>query len=102
MKLIIPHLKTKSKTLNELSELIRYLYQERPIEIKEFDFNIYTPEINDLVTSFKLSLEKIDNWDLMIIRDLFDNFLVNTNTKLIDIAKPLRIILTVAIVSNGR
>lgn len=101
MKLIIPHLKTKSKTLNELSELIRYLYQERPIEIKEFDFNIYTPEINDLVTSFKLSLEKIDNWNLMIIRDLFDNFLVKTNTKLIDIAKPLRIILTGSIVPTG-
>ena len=101
MKLIIPHLKTKSKTLNELSDLIRYLYQKRPIEIKEIDYNIYTPHINDLIRSFKLNLEKIDNWDLNSITDLFDNFLANNNTKLIDIAKPLRIILTGAIVPTG-
>lgn len=101
MKLIIPHLKTKSKTLNELSDLIRYLYQKRPIEIKEIDYNIYTPDLNDLIRSFKLSLEKIDNWDLNSITDLFDNFLVKNNTKLIDIAKPLRIILTGSIVPTG-
>ena len=101
MKQIIPHLKTKSKTLNELLELLEYLHVKRPLLIRENNFNIYTDEVNALIQSFKTSIERIEDWDLDSIKTLFDNFLTEYNIKLMDIAKPLRIILTGSLVPTG-
>jgi glutamyl-tRNA synthetase len=101
MKQIIPHLKTKSKTLNELLELLEYLHIKRPLLIRENNFNIYTDEVNALIQSFKTSIERIEDWDLDSIKTLFDNFLTEYNIKLMDIAKPLRIILTGSLVPTG-
>ena len=98
---IIPHLKTKSKNLNEIYELGIFLLPNQTIEIEDDLKALFTDEINNLISDFSKQISQLDDWSHSSIEAIFATFLSNYNIKLIDIAKPLRIILTGRIVPTG-
>ena len=101
IKLILEHVKTKSKTLNELIELIEYLLIVRPPIIDSVMMEHLNPEKIKLLDFFYRDLSSIKDWSIQEITYLFEKFTNDQNIKLIDIAKPLRIVLTGRIVPTG-
>ncbi len=101
IKNILPHLKTKAKTLNELRELTEYLTIEDVDHIDELKNEILTIEKIKLFELFYADLRRLQNWSVHGISTLFDEFIAQQNIKLIDIAKPLRVALTGRIVPTG-
>ena len=101
IKLILEHVKTKSKTLNELIELIEYLLMARPPIIDSNMMEILNSEKIKLLDFFYRDLSSIKDWSIQEITYLFEKFTNDQNIKLIDIAKPLRIALTGRIVPTG-
>ena len=101
IKLILEHVKTKSKTLNELIELIEYLLIKHPPIIPSDMMEILNPEKIKLLEFFHQDLSSIKAWNIQEITYLFDKFTNEQNIKLIDIAKPLRVALTGRIVTTG-
>ena len=101
IKLILEHVKTKSKTLNELIELIEYLLIARPPIIDSDMMELLNSEKIKLLDYFYRDLSSIKDWSIQEITYLFEKFTNDQNIKLIDIAKPLRIALTGRIVPTG-
>jgi len=101
IKLILEHVKTKSKTLNELIELIEYLLIARPPIIDSVMMELLNSEKIKLLDFFYRDLSSIKDWSIQEITYLFEKFTNDQNIKLIDIAKPLRIVLTGRIVPTG-
>ena len=101
IKLILEHVKTKSKTLNELIELIEYLLIARPPIIDSVMMELLNPEKIKLLDFFYRDLSSIKDWSIQEITYLFEKFTNDQNIKLIDIAKPLRVALTGRIVPTG-
>ncbi len=101
IKLILEHVKTKAKTLNELIELIEYLLLEHPPIISGAMNEILNPEKIELLGLFHRDLSRITNWSITDVTNLFEKFTNENDIKLIDIAKPLRIVLTGYIVPTG-
>ena len=101
IKLILEHVKTKSKTLNELIELIEYLLIVRPPIIDSVMMEHLNSEKIKLLDFFYRDLSSIKDWSIQEITYLFEKFTNDQNIKLIDIAKPLRIVLTGRIVPTG-
>ena len=101
IKLILEHVKTKSKTLNELIELIEYLLIVRPPIIDSVMMELLNSEKIKLLDFFYRDLSSIKDWSIQEITYLFEKFTNDQNIKLIDIAKPLRIVLTGRIVPTG-
>ncbi len=101
IKLILEHVKTKSKTLNELIELIEYLLAGHPPIIDSDMMEILNSEKIKLLEYFHRDLSSVKDWSIQEITHLFEKFTNDQNIKLIDIAKPLRIVLTGRIVPTG-
>ena len=101
IKLILEHVKTKSKTLNELIELIEYLLAGHPPIIDSDMMEILNSEKIKLLEYFHRDLSSIKDWSIQEITHLFEKFTNDQNIKLIDIAKPLRVALTGRIVPTG-
>ena len=101
IKLILEHVKTKSKTLNELIELIEYLLMGRPPIIDSDMMEFLNSEKIKLLEFFYQDLSLIKDWNIQEITSLFDKFTNKQNIKLIDIAKPLRVALTGRVVPTG-
>ena len=101
IKLILEHVKTKSKTLNELIELIEYLLMAHPPIIDSEMMELLNLEKIKLLEFFHRDLSSIKDWNIREITDLFEKFTNDQNIKLIDIAKPLRIALTGRIVPTS-
>ena len=98
---IIPHLKTKAKTLNELRYLSRYIYSNKFEIPKDVEEEIINKKTKEILRVFCDKLQSINQWRLEEIVIITENLLNEEGIKLIEIAKPLRLILTGAIVPTG-
>ena len=98
---IIPHLKTKAKTLNELRYLSRYIYSNEFEIPKDVEREIINKKTKEILGVFCDKLKSINQWRLEEIIIITENLLKEEGIKLVEIAKPLRLILTGAIVPTG-
>ena len=73
IKLILEHLKTKSKTLNELIELIEYLLVDCPPIIDSDMMELLNSEKIKLLDYFYRDLSSIKDWSIQEITYLFEN-----------------------------
>ena len=101
IRLILAHIKTKAKTLNEVIELIQYLIIDGPPTISDEMSKIFTPEKIKLIELFYKDLSLLNKWSIQEITILLEKFTNKQNIKLIDIAKPLRVALTGRVVPTG-
>lgn len=98
---IIPHLKTKAKTLNEIRYLSRYIYSNEFEIPKNIEAEIINKKTKEILLIFCNRLNSISEWSIEEITLSIEELIKVEEIKLMDIAKPLRLILTGAIVPTG-
>ena len=98
---IIPHLKTKAKTLNEIRYLSKYIYSNEFEIPKDIEAEIINKKTKENLLKFCDKLKYISDWSIVEITSVMEAFIKEEEIKLMEIAKPLRLILTGAIVPTG-
>ena len=98
---IIPHLKTKAKTLNEIRYLSKYIYSNEFEIPKDIEAEIINKKTKENLLKFCDKLKYISDWSIVEITSVMEAFIKEEEIKLMEIAKPLRLIITGAIVPTG-
>lgn len=98
---IIPSLKEKSKTINDLIELSSYLIINDSIIIPNELLDTFKQETKKYLIDIMSVIKDIKNWNIIEIEDAIKTYVIENNIKLFEIAQPLRIVLTGSKVSIG-
>ncbi|MFQ3361538.1 MAG: glutamate--tRNA ligase [Alphaproteobacteria bacterium] len=99
---IIPSLKEKSKTINDLIELSSYLTRDDDeITVKNELLDINNQATNKHLTGIVNIIKNIKNWNIIEIENSIKSYIDDNDIKLFELAQPLRIVLTGSTVSIG-
>ena len=90
----MPGLKERAKTLVELIESARYLWSERPLQLDEKAAGVLTAEARGLLRELSTDLGAIDGWTAGSTEQAVRAFAERKETKLANVAQPLRAALT--------
>jgi len=91
---ILPEIKTKTKTIDELIKSIEFIFQKRPIKLNEKAAEILTIDAKKILSEIKKNIETLDTWDINNIEQLLKDFSSSKGIKFKDIGLPLRAVLT--------
>jgi glutamyl-tRNA synthetase len=94
MRVAMPGLKERAKTLVELFEASRFLWASRPLDINEQAKALLTPEAKALVAALLPELAAIPEWTAPAIEAVVRPFAERCGQKLGAVAQPLRAALT--------
>ena len=90
----MPGLKERAKTLLELIEGARYLWSERPLQLDEKAASILTAEARGLLRELSDDLGAVGAWTPEATEQMVRAFAERKETKLANVAQPLRAALT--------
>ena len=90
----MPGLKERAKTLVELIEGARYLWSERPLQLDEKAAGVLTAEARGLLRELTGDLGAVDPWTPGATEQAVRAFAERKETKLANVAQPLRAALT--------
>jgi glutamyl-tRNA synthetase len=90
----MPGLKERAKTLLELIEGARYLWSERPLQLDDKATGILTAEARALLRELSDDLAAVPAWDPDATEQTVRAFAERKETKLANVAQPLRAALT--------
>jgi len=90
----MPGLKERAKTLVELVEGARYLWSERPLQLDDKAAGILTAEARALLRELVSDLGALPAWDPAATEQAVRAFAERKETKLANVAQPLRAALT--------
>jgi len=90
----MPGLKERAKTLVELVEGARYLWSERPLQLDDKASGILTAEARALLRELVSDLGALPAWDPTATEQAVRAFAERKETKLANVAQPLRAALT--------
>ena len=98
---ILPEVKIRAKTINEIIESLDFIMQKRPIKLNENAIKIITVDSKKYLSDIKKNIENLDPWDINNIEQLLKGFSSYKGLNLKDIAIPLRAVLTGTLSSPG-
>ena len=90
----MPGLKERAKTLIELIEGARYLWSERPLQLDDKASGILTEETRTVLHELARDLATLETWDAQATERVVRAFAERRETKLANVAQPLRAALT--------
>jgi glutamyl-tRNA synthetase len=90
----MPGLKERAKTLVELVEGARYLWSERPLQLDEKATGVLTAEARALLRELVHDLDALNAWTPEASEQAVRAFAERKETKLANVAQPLRAALT--------
>ncbi len=90
----MPGLKERAKTLVELIEGARYLWSERPLQLDDKANGILTEETRTVLHELARDLATLETWDAEATERIVRAFAERRETKLANVAQPLRAALT--------
>jgi glutamyl-tRNA synthetase len=90
----MPGLKERAKTLVELVEGARYLWSERPLQLDDKASAILTSEARAVLHELARDLAALKDWDAEATERTVRAFAERRETKLANVAQPLRAALT--------
>jgi glutamyl-tRNA synthetase len=90
----MPGLKERAKTLIELIEGARYLWSERPLQLDDKASSILTEETRTVLHELAHDLATLETWDAQATERVVRAFAERRETKLANVAQPLRAALT--------
>ncbi len=99
--LAMPGLKERAKTLLELLEGARFIFDERPIEVEEKAAALLTSDARGLLAELADDLKSLDRWSAETTEQAVRAFAERTGRKLGAVAQPLRVALTGRTTSPG-
>tara|TARA_B100000886_G_scaffold340196_1_gene308359 strand:+ start:4869 stop:6260 length:1392 start_codon:yes stop_codon:yes gene_type:complete len=91
---ILPEVKNKTKTIDELVESLEFIFQIRPIALNEKATEILTVDAKKILFEIKKNLETLDTWDINNIEQLLKDFSHSKGIKFKNLGLPLRAVLT--------
>jgi glutamyl-tRNA synthetase len=97
----MPHLKERAKTLVDLIDSARFLVAERPLEIEDKARKLLDADARGRLAGLLPRLEALETWDNDGVEAAIRGFAEETETKLGQIAQPLRAALTGRTASPG-
>ncbi len=97
----LPGLKERAKTLVELKASAAYLFVQRPLPLDDKATKILNDEGRTANTASYAVLSKVENWKASELEAAIKAYSVDTNTKLGNLAQPLRAALTGTSTSPG-
>lgn len=92
--MILPEVKNKTKTIDELVESLEFIFQIRPIDLNEKAKEVLTVDAKKILFEIKKNLETLDTWDINNIEQLLKDFSYSKGIKFKDLGLPLRAALT--------
>lgn len=99
--LAMPGLKERAKTLLELIEGARFIFETRPIAIDEKAATLLTSDARGLLAELAADLRRADPWSAETTERAVRAFAERTRRKLGSVAQPLRVALTGRTTSPG-
>jgi glutamyl-tRNA synthetase len=90
----MPGLKERAKTLIELIEGARYLWSERPLQLDDKASAILTDDARAVLHDLARDLAALESWDAEATERTVRAFAERRETKLANVAQPLRAALT--------
>ncbi len=94
LKMAMPGLKERAKTLVELFEASRFLWASRPLDIDEKAKVLLTPDAKALLGTLLPELEKVTDWTATGVEAVVRPYAERIGQKLGAVAQPLRAALT--------
>jgi glutamyl-tRNA synthetase len=94
LRIAMPGLKERAKTLIELFEASRFLWAGRPLNITDQAKALLTPDARALLTALLPELEKVPDWTATGIEAVVRPYAERIGQKLGAVAQPLRAALT--------
>ena len=91
---ILPEIKIKTKTIDEIIEALEFISQERPIKLNTKAIEVLTIDAKNNLSEIKKSIENLDSWDVNNIEQMLKDFSSSKGIKFKDIGLPLRAVLT--------
>lgn len=101
LRVALPGLKQRAKTLIDLVAGAAYLYAKRPLNLDDKAQKLLTPEARALLAKLIPALETCDDWQPEALETAVRNFIDSEDVKLGKIAQPLRAALTGTTTSPG-
>ena len=102
LKQSLPFLSERSKTLVELLNSAKYLFQSVPLTFEAKATKILgKDQVSEILTGLRNELESCQNWEKAEIERLLKQFAADKGLKFGQIAPPLRAVLTGSTVSPG-
>jgi glutamyl-tRNA synthetase len=94
LRIAMPGLKERAKTLVELFEASRFLWATRPLEINPAAKVLLTPEAKALTAALVPELEALSDWTAGAVEAVVRGYAERAGQKLGAVAQPLRVALT--------
>lgn len=94
LRIAMPGLKERAKTLVELFEATRFLWATRPLEINAAAKVLLTPEAKALTAALVPELEALGEWTAGAVEAVVRAYAERAGQKLGAVAQPLRVALT--------
>jgi glutamyl-tRNA synthetase len=94
LRIAMPGLKERAKTLVELFEASRFLWATRPLEINAAAKVLLTPEAKALTAALVPELEALSDWSAGAVEAVVRGYAERAGQKLGAVAQPLRVALT--------
>jgi glutamyl-tRNA synthetase len=94
LRIAMPGLKERAKTLVELFEASRFLWATRPLEINAAAKVLLTPEAKALTAALVPELEALSDWTAGAVEAVVRGYAERAGQKLGAVAQPLRVALT--------
>ena len=94
LRIAMPGLKERAKTLIELFEASRFLWASRPLNITDQAKALLTPDARALLTALLPELEKVPDWTATGVEAVVRPYAERIGQKLGAVAQPLRAALT--------
>ena len=91
---ILPEIKIKTKTINEIIESLNFIAQKRPIKLDTKAIQILKIDAKNNLFEIKKNIENLDSWDVNNIEQMLKDFSSSKGIKFKDIGLPLRAVLT--------
>ena len=91
---ILPEIKIKTKTIDEIIEALEFISQKRPIKLNTKAIEVLTIDAKNNLSEIKKNVENLDSWDVNNIEQMLKDFSSSKGIKFKDIGLPLRAVLT--------
>ena len=101
LKLAMPGLKARAKTLVDLLDAAQFLFVSRPLDIDEKAKELLDDDAGKVLGALVERLEGIEDWNMVEIERVVREFAVDMDLKLGKVAQPLRASLTGRSTSPG-
>lgn len=101
LKMLLPEIAKRSKTINDLKENSDFIINDLPLNLSGEAQEVLTKKSIAMLEKLKNRLKTLERWDINEIKKIIENFSNDENLKLREVLLPLRVAITGRLSSLG-